>query len=209
MQLVGEGPIKIDWDRWGRPAEKSSDGPSARGSDAVSGRPDTASVAGAGRQSRGVAGDVVVEVSCRVCRGLIDLVPPVEVAQVVGEHFAQVHPDGGLPVEGEQYLVLPASPTCDTCLAVVELPWWDHVSIPAGGQVDHDGLWLLCDACHDLWAGGALGAWVRYAWGRHLERAPWLAESSPDLRLDSRAELAGTLRALPERLDAGRRVTLT
>lgn len=44
---------------------------------------------------------------------------------------------------------------------------------PAGGQDDRDGRWLLCDACHDLWARRTLGAWVRRAWTVQVDRSPW------------------------------------
>jgi len=158
--------------------------------------------------------EVVVEVSCRVCPGLIDRVPRAAAAQAVLEHFAQLHParlTGGVPVEGEDYAVLTATLVCDTCLTLVEPPWWEHVSTPptpAGGGDDRDGRWLLCDACHDLWARRTPGAWVRHAWAVHLQRAPWLADGSAAQRTDARVELAATLRLLVDRLDPGRRVTL-
>ena len=151
-----------------------------------------------------------MEVSCRVCPGVIDRVPVGEAAEVARVHFAQVH--GGMtPVPGEHYSAAAAALVCDTCLAVVELPWWEHVSTPptpAAGQADRDGRWLLCDACHDLAVQRRVGGWVRRAWVSHLDRAPWLGETSPTLRTDARAELAATLRTLLDRLDTGRRVSL-
>lgn len=180
------------------------------------GMPGDIPVPGRAGRVRGVAGVVVVEVSCRVCPGLIDRVPRAQAAQAAWEHFAQVHPGSrsswaGVPVEGEQYLVLPAALVCDACLAVLELPWWEHTSTPptpAAGQGDRDGRWLLCDACHGLAAAGRLSPWVRHAWASHLDRAPWLATASPARRLDTRAHLAATLRTLLERLDPGQRITL-
>jgi hypothetical protein len=152
----------------------------------------------------------VVEVSCRVCPGLIDRVPAVEAADVAREHFGQLHP-GTAAVLGEHYTAAAAALVCDTCLVVVELPWWEHLSTPptpAAGQADRDGQWLLCDPCHDLAIRHHLSGWVRRAWASHLDRAPWLAQASPALRTDTRAELAATLRTLLDRLDAGRRVSL-
>jgi hypothetical protein len=152
----------------------------------------------------------VVEVSCRVCPGLIDRVPADEAADVARQHFTQLHP-GLTPVAGEHYTAAAAALVCDTCLAVVELPWWEHVPTPptpAAGQADPDGQWLLCDACHDLAVQHHLSAWVRRAWASHLDRAPWMAQASPALRTDMRAELAATLRTLTDRLDPGHRVSL-
>jgi hypothetical protein len=153
--------------------------------------------------------EVVWEVSCRVCPGLIDRVPQAEVARAAFEHFDHVHP-GQLAVEGEGYLVLAATPVCDTCLTLLELPWWEHVSTPptpVAGEQDRDGRWLLCDACHDLCTHRSLSGWVRRAWATQTGRAPWV--SDPALRIDARAQLAATLRTLLERLDPGRRITLT
>ena len=87
----------------------------------------------------------------------------------------------------------------------------EHVSTPptpAAGQADRDGRWLLCDACHDLAAQRRLSGWVRRARASHLHRATWLAQASPALRTDARAELAATLRTLLDRLDPGRRISL-
>lgn len=151
-----------------------------------------------------------MEVFCRVCPGVIDRVPTEEAPPIAAEHFRQLHPLVR-PGLGQHYTALPATPACDTCLAILELPWWEHVSTPptpASGQDDHDGRWLLCDACHDLWAHQTLGAWVRRAWTVHLHRSPWLAHLSPAFQLDARAQLATTLRLLIERLDTGHRVTL-
>jgi hypothetical protein len=172
-----------------------------------------------GGQTRSTASDVgtvslvgttVVEVSCRVCPGVIDRVPAADADQAAVEHFAQLHP-GLLPVAGEHYLLLDATPVCDACLALLEPPWWEHLSTPptpAAGQEDRDGRWMLCDPCHDLWTRRALAGWVRRAWTTQAERAPWLAHGSPALRTDARAHLAGVLRQLLERLDDGRRITL-
>jgi hypothetical protein len=94
----------------------------------------------------GYVAEGVVEVSCRVCPGLIDRVPASEAAQVALEHFAQLH-YAMAPVEGEHYLTTPAALVCDACLTVVELPWWEHVSTPptpVAGQDDRDSVWLLC-----------------------------------------------------------------
>jgi hypothetical protein len=152
----------------------------------------------------------VVEVSCRVCPGVIDRVPAAEADQAAVEHCARLHP-GLVPVAGEHYVLLDATPVCDTCLTLLEPPWWEHVSTPptpAAGQADEDGRWLLCDPCHDLWAGRHLGGWVRHTWRTQVRRAPWLADGPDARRTDARAHLAGVLRHLLERLDDGRRITL-
>jgi hypothetical protein len=152
----------------------------------------------------------VVEVSCRVCPGVIDRVPLVDVAQASAEHFVQLHP-GLVPIPGQHYVVSVATPVCDTCLSMIELPWWEHISTPptpAAGQEDRDGRWLLCSHCHDLWARRDLSGWVRQAWAVHVQRAPWLARGSTALRTANRAHLASTLRVLLERLDPGHQITL-
>ena len=151
-----------------------------------------------------------MEVFCGICPGVIDRVPAEEAPQAAVEHFRQLHPLIR-PAFGQHYTALAATAACDACLAILELPWWEHLCTPptpAGGQDDRDGHWLLCDACHDLWARRMLGAWVRRAWTVHVDRSPWLARSSPAVQLDARAQLATTLRLLVERLDTGHRVTL-
>jgi hypothetical protein len=154
--------------------------------------------------------DSVLEVSCRVCPGVIDRVPAADIAQAVAEHCAQLHP-GLVPVAGEHYVVLAATPVCDACMSLVELPWWEHVSTPptpVAGEQDRDQRWILCATCHALWASGDLIRWVRHAWAVAIDRAPWLAQGSPDAQADSRAHLARTFRTLLQRLDAGHVVTL-
>lgn len=150
-----------------------------------------------------------MEVFCGFCPGVIDRVPAEEGHRAAVEHFRQLHPLVR-PALGH-YTALAATPACDACLAILELPWWEHVCTPptpAGGQDDRDGRRLLCDGCHNLWARRTLGAWVRRAWTVHVDRSPWPARSSPAVQLDARAQLATTFRLLVERLDTGHRVTL-
>jgi hypothetical protein len=153
----------------------------------------------------------VLEVSCLTCPGVIDVVNPDRVRQAAVEHYRQLHPWVPSPAEGTDYVAIDAPKVCDACLGLIELPYWEHVSTPpthAGGELDRDGAWLVCDTCHDLWAEQNLSGWVRRGLAVAVERSPWLLQASPDLRTGMRAELAGTLRQLLERFDAGRRVTL-
>jgi hypothetical protein len=153
----------------------------------------------------------VLEVSCLTCPGVIDVVNPDRVRQAAVEHYQQLHPWVPTPAEGTDYVAIDAPKLCDTCLGLIELPYWEHISTPpthAGGELDRDGAWLVCDTCHDLWAEQNLSGWVRRGLAVAVERSPWLLQASPDLRTGMRAELAGTLRNLIERFDAGRRVTL-
>ena len=152
----------------------------------------------------------VMDVHCRLCPGLIDRVPLAQAGLVAGEHFARWHP-GVSPVDGVHTSVLPAARVCDACLVVVELPWWLHVSTPrtpAAGHEDADGRWLLCQSCHDLWAGADLLGWIRRAWAVAIDRAPWLAREPAAVRAGARGHLADTLRPLLQRLDPGRQVTV-
>lgn len=153
----------------------------------------------------------VLEVSCLTCPGVIDVVNPDRVRQAALEHYQQLHPAVRAPVEGTHYVAIDAPRVCDTCLGLIELPYWEHISTPpthAGGELDRDGRWLLCDTCHALWAGRNLAGWVRRALAVAVERSPWLLRSSPQLRVDLRAQLADTFRHLLERFDEGRRVSL-
>ena len=53
---------------------------------------------------------------------------------------------------------------CDLCGAVAEPPWWTHeVSPPLFDLGDADGLWLVCDPCHDRVAAGDLAGLTRRA----------------------------------------------
>ena len=152
----------------------------------------------------------VMDVHCRLCPGLIDRVPLAQAGLVAGEHFARWHP-GVSPVDGVHTSVLPAARVCDACLVVVELPWWLHVSTPrtpAAGHEDADGRWLLCQSCHDLWAGADLLGWIRRAWAVAVDRAPWLTREPAAVRAGARGHLADTLRPLLQRLDPGRQVTV-
>lgn len=98
-------------------------------------------------------------------------------------------------------------------ISILELPWWQHVSTPPTdgprGEKDSDGFWVLCDRCHELHAAGRLSAWVRSALQVQTSRAPWVRRIDSEIQLDMRAQLAITLRLLLERLDDGRRVTVT
>ena len=151
-----------------------------------------------------------MDVRCLVCPGLIDRVVRAEAPPAVAEHFRQHHPGIGL-VEGQHWEIRPAPLVCDTCLAVVELPWWEHISTPhthVDGHLDGDGIWLLCDTCHQLWGSGDLVGWVRRGWSVAVDRAPYLLQDPPTMQAESRRHLADTLRPLLERLDDGRRVTV-
>jgi len=87
----------------------------------------------------------VLEVSCLTCPGVIDVVNPERVRQAAIEHHQQLHPWVRTPVEGTDYVAIAAPKVCDTCLGLIELPYWEHISTPpthAGGELDRDGRWL-------------------------------------------------------------------
>lgn len=161
--------------------------------------------------------DDIVDLECLLCPGLVDRVHLEEVRTVAREHLSSVHPleTAALQATGgrldDHWRGRVAGPVCDACYSILEPPYWDHTSTPpthAGGFRDEDGGWLLCNTCHDLCTAGRPGAWVRHAWTSTTARYPWLLRLSPDGQIGTRAELAGTLRLLVQRLDEGERLTL-
>ena len=154
--------------------------------------------------------EVIHEVQCLVCPGLIDRVPAAQARAVAAEHLARWH-RGVDPATGPHHTTHPAARVCDACLTIVEVPYWAHTSTPptpAAGQDDTDSTWLLCDRCHQLHAAGALVPWAAHAWRTGVQRAPWMARMDPAAKLDSRTHLADVLRTLLERLDDGAPVTV-
>jgi hypothetical protein len=159
-----------------------------------------------------MAGEVIYEVHCISCPGLIDRVAQSQAEAVGYEHYATHHPMTPVPAGGgDLWEARVAAPVCEVCWAILEPPYWQHVSTPpthAGGGRDESGEWLLCDSCHDLHAQGALGRWTQRAFRHTTDRAPWMKSLPADLMLEARAELAGTIRLLLQRLDGGRRISL-
>ena len=92
-----------------------------------------------------VVSEIILDVRCLLCPGLIDRVARREVDEAVWAHWQRWHPATPTPVAGASYAVSPAPPVCDTCLILIERPWWEHVSTPptpALGYADGDGRWL-------------------------------------------------------------------
>ena len=155
--------------------------------------------------------EIILDVRCLLCPGLIDRVARREVDEAVWAHWQRWHPATPTPVAGASYAVRPAPPVCDTCLIVIERPWWEHVSTPptpALGYEDGDGRWLLCDPCHDLFTAGNLRGWVQRGWAVAVDLAPWMGREPAATRAQMRLSLADTLHLLIERLDTGRRITV-
>lgn len=118
------------------------------------------------------AAEVIWEVHCQLCPGLVDRVPEPDVEPLGDRHIELVHPLAGA---GRHWEAWKASAVCDVCYAILELPCWEHVSDPpthAGGGRDESGEWLLCDICHAYRVQGRCGPWVRYAYTSSIDRAP-------------------------------------
>lgn len=146
-------------------------------------------------------------VLCERGCGQIHIVPASGVHTTARRHFGARHP--GLVMTSSDYRYFPSPTRCDACLDVVEPPWWVHISDPPTNTsvvIDHDGIWVVCDACHDLFAIRHVSALVR----RHMDVAkantPLLSQR-PDLAQTLRQEMAATMANLVINLDAGTRVT--
>jgi hypothetical protein len=163
----------------------------------------------------------IVDLECLLCPGLVDRVRLEEVREAAHTHLGTLHPlevaalratGGHLDKQLDQHWrARPPVPVCEACYSILEPPYWEHVSTPpthAGGFRDTSAQWLLCCACHELRIAGRPGAWVRHAWNTTTTRYPWLLRLPADSQLGARAELAGTIRLLLERLDQGQRLTL-
>lgn len=147
-------------------------------------------------------------IDCRVC-GMVGGGPASTIPACIERHWSRIHPDTTVIAAGIDYQVRPAATRCDACPVAIELPYWRHVSDPpTDGRItkDADGIWYLCDTCHDLFAAGKVTAWVRYAWAQNLRESPFLSEV-PE-RHGLRADLAEKFHKLMLRLDEGRRLTL-
>jgi len=135
--------------------------------------------------------------------GLIGIGPLNIVTEQVGSHFATHHPGLHVVREGEHFTI-EASPTrCDLCGTVMEPPWWMHeLTAPLLELGDGDGLWAVCDPCHDLAARGAIKEMIQ----RHYAelRNQGVTTSRQEVALLSFPRYSGFI----ERADAGERVYL-
>ncbi len=127
-------------------------------------------------------------------------------------HFESEHDQLGMIVEGMHYKIRPQPLLCDACQNVVELPYWTHQAsqpINTDEVVDSDGIWLLCDPCHDYLLNRRMIPWVRYIMKIVVTRQRHLAAPhNRDLYYGTRAHMAGVTRELVQYLDDGRRNTL-
>lgn len=150
-------------------------------------------------------------VRCLLGCGIVAQTPEPDVPQRVAVHFQLVHPDVQQPLRQNREWESFASPLrCDTCNEVVELPYWRHVSTPptrSSFTFDADGLWLLCETCHDLRTRGDLAGWVQRHEAIAVEQSPILL-TLPQVRATMRNERAAVMRQLLERLNDGEWISL-
>lgn len=146
-------------------------------------------------------------VECTQC-GLIGQTPLQDIARLMLGHFKRVHPDQKV-ITDDDWTAYESPPRCDTCNAIAELPYYTHVSSPPtniGNTVDTDGLWLVCQGCHDLWAARDLPGWIRRYMAVANDQMPKMINDS-EARSIVRAEMVRGYRLLLERFDAGERHT--
>lgn len=75
------------------------------------------------------------------------------VVKLILDHFSVEHPDINPVVDGIHFRLYEAPYKCDVCGVNAEPPYWDHAAsepIHTSFSVDTDGLWLLCQTCHDI-----------------------------------------------------------
>ena len=152
--------------------------------------------------------DVHYDVVCVTC-GLVGMCPRYDVAETIIRHYAVEHPHERVSFGGTQFTATPAPRRCDTCNAVVELPYWTHVSDPptsVGAIIDHDGLWLICDPCHTLWAADNRAGIAQRSWRNVCEQSPFLNQAGREDIV--KASAMERLRLLFDRWDKGTRNTI-
>ena len=159
----------------------------------------------------GLPPDASVRVRCLQGCGHIGNMPNNAAARLAAEHYLAAHPGIRVVILGQHYEVLEPPIVCDTCDQVIEPPFWVHRSDPptsVGVSVDEDGIWITCDACHELWANGKLSDWVRRTWRIAQEQSPFLKQAdakSRDAATMTRATIAQRFQLLKLRWDEGYR----
>ena len=102
--------------------------------------------------------DITYNAWCRVCpsneqgRRLIAIETRVPALVMVGQHFADAHPQVSPVVDGKHFLFDMAAGRCDVCNIVAEPPFWEYRITPGQAPHDADGRWAVCDPCHGLLA---------------------------------------------------------
>lgn len=142
--------------------------------------------------------------------GLFAVAHESEIPCLISEHFGNQHPHVPLPIEGVHFTRVTTGYRCDACGRRCEPPSWFHHAEPhidTEKILDVDGIWLLCDTCHDLFTERKLAAWTRYVWLQLAAVSPWLAVGG-DRGVTVRVELVARLRSMFERFDGGRRLGL-
>jgi hypothetical protein len=130
-----------------------------------------------------------------------------DIARHAAIHFALIHHRTGVIIEGVDFHRLPTGQRCDLCGTVMELPWWEHVADPPITEVDDDnGLWVVCDPCHELLVHRDAPALVARVWANIEETSPGTARSPLAGLL--KASLADRMRLTVDRLNEGRREEL-
>jgi len=82
--------------------------------------------------------------------GLIGAGPYDVVTGQITNHFVRKHPDLQLVIQGDAFDIVVASLRCDVCNVIAEPPYWTYKVTPEIFPGDADGLWLVCDPCHQL-----------------------------------------------------------
>lgn len=131
-----------------------------------------------------------------------------DVERMVAIHFALVHQQTGVIVEGIDFRRLLPVLRCDLCGEIAELPWWEHVADPPIREIDFDddGRWLACDPCHELLVRRDALALVERAWTNAQETSPGMVRSPVGSEL--KRSLTIQMHAVVKYLDDGRREEL-
>jgi hypothetical protein len=168
------------------------------------------------RSSRdGVNFDETYSVLCVHC-GMIGQTPKYDVASFIDMHYNDKHrrPDDlrdaeRVLVEGVHFTSYRSPNRCDSCSDALEPPYWWHVSDPPTSvppSMDSDGIWLVCDTCHDLWVARDLVGLVRQNWAMVKGQSPGMV--TPELEAAVRVNCTQRYRLLFERWDEGTRIAL-
>jgi hypothetical protein len=139
--------------------------------------------------------------------GEFDVARTSEVTRAVATHFFNRHHRTGLLIQDRDFRIISPPPRCDLCGIAVEMPWWEHKCDPPLTEMDDlDGLWLVCDTCHELVLRKAASEISERAWRNRRRASPGLV-NAPYANEVKEAMHRQTVLIL-DRLDAGRREEL-
>lgn len=139
--------------------------------------------------------------------GEFNVVPTSDVTRAVATHFYFRHHRTGPLIEGRDFRIIKPPRRCDLCGITVELPWWEHTCDPPLTELDDlDGLWLVCDTCHELALQKAADKISERAWAFRKKASPGLTNAPYASQI--KAAMHEQMVLVLSRLDAGRREEL-